>query len=590
MAVNVINPNKGRVYFAKDGLVLDSANLDKYHPNSNVNTLQVNIEDGGMLNSMALINYQTPNMAMKGQATTSHWYPLFFIGINNVKVANEGGKRTFAQYLTPVPVNILNRNLGKATPMNVTATVKLVGGINFLGLFDSVENLQTEHPASEALDDDYAIGGVIDVEGNVTFYQVEETSTDVYEWVEENESVNPLLSVLESKQYNITNISVQGGFGNATPLPLATQHFQILWQAINNQGIAISDLDNKLDTIISLYQDTIHTVLETNTINPTITTNLPNGKQLELDVKISENNDLIEVESDGLKVTNEKVDDRIDLKTNPIQNQLDAHLEDLDNPHGVTAEQVDTYVKTTIDNKDANTLQSAKDYTDILGVDVEQNKQDIENIEDGTTVVKKAEQDENGNNIKDTYATITYVDGKISSVFRPSGNWNANTNTPTLSNNDPTNAGKVYYVTDAGTQFGLTFAVGDKLAFIEGGVATKWDNVDDVVSVNSKVGAVQLNADDIPFNGSGTNYVVNKLDVESAIKELDTQLALKVNASDIRGYNLAMPDLTGKPEISTGIYRLYNDNGVTIDYNVNSGIISINGTTTQVFSFNFSDI
>src|SRR5690554_3512018 len=77
-------------------------------------------------------------------------------------------------------------------------------------------------------------------------------------------------------------------------------------------------------------------------------------------------------------------------------------------------------------------------------------------------------------------ATIEYVDGMISGVFRPSGNWNANTNTPTLSNNEPTNAGKVYYVTDAGTQFGLTFAIGDKLAFIENGVATKWDNVDDV--------------------------------------------------------------------------------------------------------------
>ena len=86
-------------------------------------------------------------------------------------------------------------------------------------------------------------------------------------------------------------------------------------------------------------------------------------------------------------------------------------------------------------------------------------------------------------------------------MFRPSGNWNANTNTPTLANNEPTNAGKVYYVTNAGTQFGLTFAIGDKLAFIEGGVATKWDNVDDVTSVNGKVGTVVINADDISFNG-----------------------------------------------------------------------------------------
>ena len=88
-------------------------------------------------------------------------------------------------------------------------------------------------------------------------------------------------------------------------------------------------------------------------------------------------------------------------------------------------------------------------------------------------------------------------------MFRPSGNWNANTNTPTLANNEPTNAGKVYYVTNAGTQFGLTFAIGDKLAFIEGGVATKWDNVDDVTSVNGKQGVVVLNQDDI---GDGATY------------------------------------------------------------------------------------
>ncbi len=40
------------------------------------------------------------------------------------------------------------------------------------------------------------------------------------------------------------------------------------------------------------------------------------------------------------------------------------------------AEHVDTYTKLVIDNKDANTLQEAKDYTDILGVNIEQSKQD----------------------------------------------------------------------------------------------------------------------------------------------------------------------------------------------------------------------
>jgi len=47
-----------------------------------------------------------------------------------------------------------------------------------------------------------------------------------------------------------------------------------------------------------------------------------------------------------------------------LDGKVDTHIEDLNNPHGVTAEQVDTYVKATIDSKDASTLQEAKDYTD----------------------------------------------------------------------------------------------------------------------------------------------------------------------------------------------------------------------------------
>ena len=50
-----------------------------------------------------------------------------------------------------------------------------------------------------------------------------------------------------------------------------------------------------------------------------------------------------------------------------------------------------TYSKVEIDNKDTAVLTEAKEYTDILGIVVEQNKQDIE---DGTTVFKKAEQDQ----------------------------------------------------------------------------------------------------------------------------------------------------------------------------------------------------
>ena len=40
-----------------------------------------------------------------------------------------------------------------------------------------------------------------------------------------------------------------------------------------------------------------------------------------------------------------------------------------------------------------------------------------------------------------------------------------------------------------------------------------------------------LDAHNIRFNGSGTNYLVNKLDVESAVKELDTRV--KTNADNL---------------------------------------------------------
>lgn len=59
--------------------------------------------------------------------------------------------------------------------------------------------------------------------------------------------------------------------------------------------------------------------------------------------------------------------------------------------------------------------------------------------------------------------------------------------------------------------------------------------------------------------------------------------------SELNGYtlrevfenrNMAMPDLTGKTEISAGVYRIYNDNGLTLDYNTNNGHWVLNGTAT----------
>ena len=168
--------------------------------------------------------------------------------------------------------------------------------------------------------------------------------------------------------------------------------------------------------------------------------------------------DLLDTRVEDLELETERLDDEVIR----VEQKADAHIEDVDNPHGVTAEQVDTYVKTTIDSKDADTLQAAKDftysradidnkdvatlqeakdythskteidnkdavvlqgakdYTDILGGDVlelqgkvEVAEDKIEDIEDGTTIVKKAEQDASGNVITSTYETKNDATSKL---------------------------------------------------------------------------------------------------------------------------------------------------------------------------------
>ena len=90
------------------------------------------------------------------------------------------------------------------------------------------------------------------------------------------------------------------------------------------------------------------------------------------------------------------------------------------------------------------------------------------------------------------------------SVVELQGEWNAATNTPTLANGVG-NAGDVYLVTVAGTQnLGsgpIEFKVGDWAVYAASGVWFKSVNSNEVTSVNTKIGAVVLNTDDI---GEGT--------------------------------------------------------------------------------------
>ena len=63
----------------------------------------------------------------------------------------------------------------------------------------------------------------------------------------------------------------------------------------------------------------------------------------------------------------------------------------------------------------------------------------------------------------------------------------------------------------------------------------------------------------------------------------------EVQIKDLPGYNLSGPDLSTATDLGDGNYRIYNDNGVTIDYNVNSGIYTRSGTATAGIFMRLSD-
>ena len=73
----------------------------------------------------------------------------------------------------------------------------------------------------------------------------------------------------------------------------------------------------------------------------------------------------------------------LDVITNGLVKFVNDKAPDENGRVVITAEQVDTYVKSVIDDKDTNTLDSAKSYADSLVPDLSGIEQDITNLESG---------------------------------------------------------------------------------------------------------------------------------------------------------------------------------------------------------------
>lgn len=78
----------------------------------------------------------------------------------------------------------------------------------------------------------------------------------------------------------------------------------------------------------------------------------------------------------------------------------------------------------------------------------------------------------------------------------------------------------------------------------------------------------------------------NNLELDRPIDELNDYTLREV----FERRNMAMPILTGKTEISTGVYRLYNAKGITIDYNVTNGEYTLNGTAIETPSYTLTNL
>ena len=543
-----IKGNIGGVYFTKTKEAVDSFNLTKYNPNTNQNIILFHLEDGGEKN-IVTVNFAPNDSSMPRKGWTSHDFPAIFRGYVDHTVNGEAIPRTFAQYLALVPTLITDLNLNNKKPLSFNATVIQQSGVNLLGSFNTLNDLINAHTPTESLHDNDAIAYVYE-NGQNGYYKVYFSSgSSTWYWGLYQGAISTSLSEV---QYNLTGLQVQGGFRNPAPIvPLQDEQYRIIWQHLNELYAQYSVIEDELgdleQEVIELNTAVVKSISKTDTNTIIIgLTRINNDVNIHAVVNVSSNsyNLLKVVGSDGLEVNPEDIinevifeinntnsalrqaiDDIVDNKiaahnTNSEAHQdirddietaeqkVDTHIEDLNNPHGVTAEQVDTYTKLAIDNKDANTLQEAKDYT--------YSKVEIDNKD--TAIMNKANNLENANMFKD----VNYNNANGVLTFTKYDNTTKEIDLPLEL------LVESGYYDEVTNELVLVLANSSEIRIPVGNLLT------------------DLDAHNIRFNGSGTNYLTAKTEVESAVKELDTRV--KANANDkvdkVTGKGLSTNDFT----------------------------------------------
>jgi hypothetical protein len=167
---------------------------------------------------------------------------------------------------------------------------------------------------------------------------------------------------------------------------------------------------------------------------------------------------------------------------------------------------------------------------------------------------------------------LTQIPDSVLGQLSYMGTWNASTNNPALANPPAsTTQGDYYVVSVAGTQFSISFEVGDWI--ISNGTAwEKVDNTDAVASVFGRLGVVTAASGDysavqITYTPTGNVAATN---VQAAIDELDSEKLTKAaNLAD-----LVSPS-TARDNLGLGTMSVQNSNNVSISGGSIAGITDL---------------
>lgn len=199
-------------------------------------------------------------------------------------------------------------------------------------------------------------------------------------------------------------------------------------------------------------QNALNTKADTNYVNQQLDTKAPIDSPVFKGIPQVENAPELGDNSNRIPTTNWVVT----TVENSVGQDLTDHINDFNNPHRVTAEQVNAFTK-----------------------------EEVQSLLDG-----KAD----------------LVDGKIPEELLPedvsnsvhyNGEWDASTNSPQLQPAQPELNGVYYIVTSSGSFNGQEYDPGD-IILNAGGQWIKIDNTEKVTSVNGQTGEIQLGIEDIP--------------------------------------------------------------------------------------------